>query len=120
MVFLKYASTTWVALDWEARLSEEISDWKETTSAVALLSFIAKLQFQARILLHLVQKISYNERLFSVELCPHLDTCLADKKSDHEDTEIGRCVFKHLKIQCGTNMNNEVYTNDLRSNILAY
>ncbi|XP_070543153.1 chondroitin sulfate synthase 3-like [Ptychodera flava] len=33
-------------------------------------------------------------------LCPHLDQCMAAVVSKEEDVEIGRCVTKHLGIEC--------------------
>jgi len=36
-------------------------------------------------------------------LCPHLDECEANVASNEEDVEIGRCVTKHLHIECTNN-----------------
>ena len=39
-------------------------------------------------------------KLFFVELCPYIEQCKRDVYSNQEDVEIGRCVTKHLGIQC--------------------
>merc|ERR1711976_891311 len=33
-------------------------------------------------------------------LCPKIDECIADVVSKEEDVELGRCVRKHLGIEC--------------------
>ncbi|XP_077988475.1 chondroitin sulfate synthase 3-like [Glandiceps talaboti] len=35
-----------------------------------------------------------------INLCPHIDQCMKEVVSKEEDVEIGRCVTKHLGIQC--------------------
>ena len=48
------------------------------------------------ILLHYVNDVVH---LFA-ELCPHIDDCMNEVVSTEEDVEIGRCVTKHLHIEC--------------------
>ena len=33
-------------------------------------------------------------------LCPHIDECMQAVYTDHEDTELGRCIHKFVKSSC--------------------
>ena len=44
------------------------------------------------------------------DLCPHLDECEANVASNEEDVEIGRCVTKHLHIECTNNWEVVMFT----------
>jgi len=35
-----------------------------------------------------------------MKLVPHLDSCLEDALTEHEDVELGRCLFKNVRLQC--------------------
>ncbi|CAD5116070.1 DgyrCDS5000 [Dimorphilus gyrociliatus] len=34
------------------------------------------------------------------KVCPHIESCLGNITSKHEDTEIGRCINRHIGINC--------------------